>query len=46
VITRAAFNREEDLFTSKLDLKFKVETGKMIHLEHSYMVLGLAHFGK
>jgi hypothetical protein len=33
-IQRAAFNRKESLFTSKLDLKFKDETSKMVHLEH------------
>jgi hypothetical protein len=33
-IPRAAFNKKTTLFTSKLDLKFKDETSKMVHLEH------------
>jgi hypothetical protein len=34
LIPRAAFNKKKNLFTSKLDLKFKAETSKMVHLEH------------
>jgi hypothetical protein len=33
-ISRAAFNKKKNLFTSKLDLKFKDETSDMVHLEH------------
>jgi hypothetical protein len=33
-IPRAAFSRKKNLFTSRLDLKFKVEASKMVHLEH------------
>jgi hypothetical protein len=33
-IPRAAFNRKKNLFTSKLDLKFKDEASEMVHLEH------------
>jgi hypothetical protein len=46
VIPRAAFNRKKNVFTSKLDLKFKVEASKMVHLEHSYMVLTVGHIRK
>jgi hypothetical protein len=34
LIPRAAFNKKKNLFTSKLDLKFKAETSKMVHFEH------------
>jgi len=33
-IPRAAFNKKTTPFTSKLDLKLKDETSKMVHLEH------------
>jgi hypothetical protein len=34
---KAAFNKKKTLFTSKLDLKVKEETSKVLHLEHSFV---------
>jgi hypothetical protein len=36
-IAKAAFNKKKTLFTSNLDLKFKEETSKVLHLEHSFV---------
>jgi hypothetical protein len=33
---KATFNSKKNLFTSKLDLIFKEETSKVLHLEHSF----------
>jgi hypothetical protein len=35
-MAKAAFNKKENLFTSKFGLKFKEETTKVLHLEHSF----------
>jgi hypothetical protein len=34
---KAAFSKKNALFTSKLDLNFKEETSKVLHLEHSFV---------
>ena len=36
-MAKAAFNKKNTLFTSKLDLKFEEETSKMLHLEHGFL---------
>ena len=35
---KAAFNNKKTLFISKLDLKYKEETCKVLHLEHSFVL--------
>ena len=34
-MAKAAFNKKETVFTQKTELKFKEETSKLLHLEHS-----------
>jgi hypothetical protein len=34
VMANAAFDKRKALFTSKLDFKFKEESGKVLHLEN------------
>jgi hypothetical protein len=36
-MTKAAFNKNKALFTQQIGLKFKEETGEMLHLEHSFV---------
>jgi hypothetical protein len=36
-MAKAAFNKKKNLFTSKLDLNFKEETSKVLHLEHCFV---------
>jgi hypothetical protein len=36
-MAKAAFNKKKNLFTSKLEFKFKEETSKVLHLEHSFV---------
>jgi len=36
-IAKATFNKIKALFTSKLDLKFKEENIKVLHLEHNFV---------
>ena len=35
-MAKAAFNKNRALFNSKLGLKFKEESGKVLDLEHSF----------
>jgi len=37
ITTEKVAFKEKYLFTSKLDLKFKEETSKVLHLEHSFV---------
>jgi hypothetical protein len=37
VMAKAAFNKEKIIFISKLDLKYKEETSKVLHLERSFV---------
>jgi hypothetical protein len=39
-IGKAAFSRKKTLFTSKLDLRAKVEISEVLHLEHSFVWRG------
>jgi hypothetical protein len=45
-MAKTAFNKKKTLSTSKFDLKFKEETGEMLHLEYSIAFCGaeLGHF--
>jgi len=36
-MTKEAFNKQKAYFTSKVDLKFKEETSKVLHLEHIFL---------
>jgi hypothetical protein len=36
-MAKAAFNKKKDFFIGKLDLKYKEETCKVLHLEHSFV---------
>jgi hypothetical protein len=36
-MAKAAFNKKKNLFIRKLDFKFKEETSKVLHLEHSFV---------
>jgi hypothetical protein len=37
VMAKAAFNKKNTLFTSKLDLRAKEEISEVLHLEHSFV---------
>jgi len=37
VIAKATFNKLKALFTKKLDLKFKGENIKVLHLDHNFV---------
>jgi len=46
-MTKAAFNKKKNLFTSKLDLKCKEETSKILRSEHSFAwYWNFEHFGQ
>jgi hypothetical protein len=44
--SRISIQQAEDSFNQQTGLKVNEETAKMLHLEHSYMVLKIGHFGK